>query len=371
MRLSVRNLLLSVWMTASGYVAGAQTILEPQLPSQGLIQQAQLWNILVINNGEPLQGAVLQLSFQEDGSGRKIFTATTAALFIPSGVSQLSSRDVGSVHYDYLSSGIDMTSSGGLLPMGRFIACYSLMSNGAKGIQAISQDCLPVTVEPFAPPQLAYPENQSDITTDYPVFNWLAPAPAAMFTDLKYKIVLTEVKKGQRPADAIQRNPILFFRDGLRDPTLVYPSSYVALQKGKTYAWQVIASNGNAYSAATEIWSFNYKNDSVSIVLDNASYPHLQRGAGSGHFIVHEKIKFSYENEAGDSVLPVHVYQYNRQGNIALIERKVKLQRGLNFLDFDLGKGDRLDKGKEYVLEIVNGRKENWDLRFRYEPLNQ
>jgi hypothetical protein len=278
---------------------------------------------------------------------------------------------VGSVHYDYLSSNINMTSSGGLLPIGRFIACYSLVSNGAKGMQAVSQDCIPVTVEPFAPPQLAYPADQSDITTDYPVFNWLAPVPSATFTDLRYKIVLTEVKKGQNPADAIQRNPVLFFRDGLRDPALVYPSSYVALQKGKTYAWQVIASNENTYSASTEIWSFNLKDDSLAIVLDNASYPHLQRGVGSSHFIVHEKVKFSYENEAGDSVLPVNIYQYKSQGNISVTGKQVSLQRGLNFLDFDLGSEGRLQKGQEYVLEIINGRKENWDLKFRYEPLNQ
>jgi hypothetical protein len=370
MRFSAGNILFFLCI-ASGYKARTQVILEPQLPSQGLIQQAQLWNILVVNNGEPLQRASLQLSFQEDGNGRTIFMATVTNLFLPSGVSQLSSKDVGAVQYDYLSAGGNTALSGGLLPVGRFVACYSLLPNGAKGMQAAAQDCVPVTVEPFAPPQLAYPADGSDVTTDYPVFSWLAPMPANMFSNLSYKMVLTEVRKGQSPADAIQRNPILFYRDGLRDLALAYPSSYVALQKGKTYAWQIIASNENNYSASTDIWSFNLKDDSISIVLDNASYPHLQRGAGSNHFIVHEKIKCSYDNEAGDSALQLNIYEYRNEGKTSLISRQVGLQRGLNFIDFSLGDQDRLLKGREYILEIVNGRNENWDLRFRYEPLNQ
>jgi len=47
------------------------------------------------------------------------------------------------------------------------------------------------------------------------------------------------------------------------------------------------------------------------------------------------------------------------------------LKRGMNFIDLDLSGIKGLRQGEVYVLEMVNGRKENWDLRFRYEPLNE
>jgi hypothetical protein len=366
----IKQIAFFACMITGPFFTEAQVLLQPQLPSQGLVQQSQLWNVLAVNNGEPLQGCIIQLSFQEEGTGRKIFMATTGPLFLSSGVSQVTQQQIGAVQYDYVAPGGNAVTSGGLLPVGRFVACYSLLPNGSKTMQAASQVCVSLTVEPFAPPQLAYPADKSEISTDYPVFNWLPPMPADLFTDLRYKMVLTEVREGQSAADAIQRNPILFFRDGLKEVALAYPSSYVALQKGKTYAWQVVASNGQTYSAATEIWSFTRKDDSPAIVLDNASYPHLQRGAGSNHFVVHEKMKFSYENEAGDSLLTVKIYDYNDRGNAPLLSRQVAVQRGSNFIDFELGSSGRFQSGRDYVLEIVNGWKESWDLRFRYEPLN-
>jgi hypothetical protein len=41
----------------------------------------------------------------------------------------------------------------------------------------------------------------------------------------------------------------------------------------------------------------------------------------------------------------------------------------VNFIDLDLTGVRGLTAGNVYVLEMVNGRKENWDLRFKYEPL--
>jgi hypothetical protein len=346
----------------------AQVILQPELPSQGLIQQNQLWNILLINNGEPIKNALIELSFQEEGTGRKIFMARTGPFYIQSGASQMSQKDFGSIQYDYQAMGNGSANSG-LLPIGQFMACYNLTTGGDKTAPVTAQDCLPVTVEPFAPPQLAFPADKSQVTSTYPVFNWLAPVPANMFTDLRYKIVLTEMKAGQTAADAIQRNPILFLQNGLKDISLVYPSSYVALKQGKTYAWQVIAQNNYTYSASTEIWSFTIKEDSFSVVLDDAAYPHLQRGAGSNHFVVHEKIKFSYENEAGDSLLHIKIYDIGNQGNTAISDKIIYVRRGMNYIDFNVGQAGHIQPGMEYVMEIKNGWKENWDLRFRYEPL--
>src|SRR5690606_17257222 len=36
-----------------------------------------------------------------------------------------------------------------------------------------------------------------------------------------------------------------------------YPASYLPLDTGKSYAWQVIARNSHQYSAQTEVWTFH------------------------------------------------------------------------------------------------------------------
>ena len=371
MRTSRKRLLLLLLSFSVVWACSAQVIIEPQLPAQGLIQQQQLWNILVVNNGDAITNAGIQLSFQEEGSGRKIFSAMAGPFSLPKGPTQLSVKDMGAVQYNYLSAAYgSLSAAAGLLPAGRFIACYNLLQNPAKNGQVLSQNCLPLAVEPLGPPQLAYPADKSGLSASYPVFNWIAPAPAGMFNNLNYKLVVAEIKSGQSPADAIRRNPILFIQTGIKEIVIPYPSSYTPLQEGKWYAWQIIAQNDNTYSAATEVWSFSIKADSLAVLLDNAAYPHLQRGPGTTHFAVQQKMKFSYDNEADDSLLIAKVYSYDRQGYSTVFSRELLLKRGINFIEFDLDRSNGLRKGQEYVLEIINGRKENWNLRFKYEPVN-
>lgn len=345
----------------------AQLTMQPQLPSQGLIQQNQLWNIMVLNNGDAITGATIQLTFQEEGTGRKIFTAVTSPVYLARGASQLSVKDMGAVQYDYLSASYgSQGASAGLLPIGRFIVCYTLFEGTPKGSFMLAQDCLPLAVEPFSPLRLAYPADKSEVTTANPVFSWIPPAPANMFSNLNYKLIVAEVKPGQTATEALQRNAPLLVQVGIRDVAMTYPSTYTSLQPGKTYAWQVVAQNDNTYSSTTDPWSFSLRKDTLSVVLDWASYPHLQRGPAPNHFVVRQKMKFSYDNEANDSLLAANIYADRGQ---VLYTKNIVLKRGVNFIDLDLSNVRALTPGSGYVLEMVNGRKENWDLRFTYEPL--
>lgn len=357
---------LITWLTT---VLG-QPILQPQLPSQGLIQQNQLWNMLVINNGDPIRNCEIQLNFQDATTGALVFKGTTGPLYIPSGVTQISQKDIGGVNYEYGSNAANIARTGGLLPIGQFNVCYSMLAGESKLSGIALPVCMPLTVQPFSPPQLAYPADRSTVETEYPVFSWIPPMPANMFSSLNFKFVLTEVNPGQNPVDALSRNPILFYREGIKDMAFPYPSSYVALEKGKTYAWQVIATNENTYSAATEVWSFSLKTDTLYVLLDSAAYPHLKRGAGSNHFVTHDKMKFSYDNEAGDTSVMINIYPAENEHSAPVLTREIKLQRGLNFIDFEIDGASGFSSGQEYKLEIINGWKENWDLKFRYQPLN-
>ena len=346
----------------------AQIIIEPQVPSQGIVQQSQLWNLLIINNTSDAIHGVIQISFQQANGGAKVFNATSGELFIPKGATQITSGNAGAVRYDYFNSSGSGAGTGGMLPIGQYSVCYNLTLDENKAIGMPSMDCIPITVEPFSPPQLVFPENNSVQSTSYPVLSWLPPMPLNMFTDLNYKLIISEVYDGQAPSIAIQRNPLLFVQGQIKQNSYVYPSSFVALKPGKTYAWQIIAQNGNTYSQATEVWSFIIRKDSLPVLRDDASYPHLQRGAGSSIFEVSEKIKFSYENEAGDSLVTIRLLQMNGSSQLLLNDVPVHLMRGINFIDISPVSFTRLVEGQDYLLEFTNGWKERWSLKFRYAP---
>ncbi len=355
-----------VFLIFFGFQSVAQVIIQPQVPSQGIVQQSQLWSLLVINNENNPLRASIELVFEDQNTHVKVLSGRTGVLFFPKGVNQITTANLGSVQYEYLNGG----SPGGLLPIGRFDACYTLFPEENKLSSPISPECVPVTVEPFSPPQLVVPEDGAVENTSYPVLNWLSPMPTAMFTDLNYKLIITEVYNGQAPTLAIQRNPVLYVQDQIKQTSLVYPSSYVALQPGKTYAWQIIAQNGSTWSQATDVWSFKIKKDSILFFLDNAAYPHLQRGAGSSLYGASEKIKFSYENEAGDSAITARLVQKQGTQELLISSLSLPLKRGVNFIDIDLASLKKLIRDQEYVLELTNGWKENWDLRFIYQPKN-
>jgi hypothetical protein len=364
--------IVAVFLTFVFFTWGrAQVILEPQLSVQGVVQQSQLWNILIINNGNEIPSANFQMTFTEEGSGKKVFSAISSTVRIAKGANFMTAKDFGVIQYDYssgYSSGLGLT--GGLLPIGRFTVCYLL--NEKKGALTIAQSCIPILIEPISPPQLAYPENGSELGTYYPDFAWLPPLPANMFNALNYKIIVTEIKNGQKAVDAIQHNPVFFLQDGIKEVSTIYPSSYRPFEQGKSYAWQIIAQSGignNTYSAATDVWSFTIKKDSLAIILDNASYPHLQRGVGTAHFIAREKIKFAYNNELGDTTVMVKLYTMDGTKSNTVMRKDLKVKDGMNYIDFDLDRKAAMHYGALYIAEILNSRNENWDIRFRYDPL--
>jgi hypothetical protein len=147
-----------------------------------------------------------------------------------------------------------------------------------------------------------------------------------MFSNLSYKLIVAEVNPGQTPSEALSRNAPLLVQVGIRDVAMTYPSTYSALQPGKTYAWQVVAQNDNTYASATDAWSFSLKKDTITMVLDWASYPHLQRGATSSNFEVRQKMKFSYDNEAGDSALAANIFSYSNLGNTVVYTKNIVLK---------------------------------------------
>lgn len=59
-------------------LATAQVTLQPNVPTVGLIQKNQLWNMLIVNSTGTPYDCRLELILQDRTTGQEVLTATTA-----------------------------------------------------------------------------------------------------------------------------------------------------------------------------------------------------------------------------------------------------------------------------------------------------
>ncbi|WP_440135645.1 hypothetical protein [Chitinophaga sancti] len=258
--------------------AAAQVSMTVQLPPTGVMQKAQLWNILLVSAAASPIRVHLAVRVTDAQTNQPILTGVSRTVTLNKGAKQVQIGDVSPVTYEYLSPTADR-SANGLLTAGTYLACYSVMQEAGDASTLIAEDCLPFAVEPVSPPILNSPANESVVEGNLPQFTWLPPAPLTIFSDLNYNFTIVELRNGQSAAEAIQQNIPVYRSVHNKNMFVNYPVSAVALDTSKKYAWTVIANNGNQFAAQTEVWTFNISNvQPDKIITEEAAYVQLKRG---------------------------------------------------------------------------------------------
>jgi len=85
-------------------------------------------------------------------------------------------------------------------------------------------------------------KDESTIEEKYPLFQWTPPIPLPPMVRPVYYFRLCEMKPGQILQDAID-NPPHFEKKGISTTSLRYPASAKPLEPGKSYCWQVQATD--------------------------------------------------------------------------------------------------------------------------------
>lgn len=367
----MRNLNICVFIFLAIFLttiaASGQILINPQLPAAGLLHKNQLWNILLISNYNYSISAQVQMTMTDMHSGQKILTGISGPFTISKGAKQIKEADLELIQYSYSGLNISLNNNAaGLLTAGKYMVCYTLITTDDKtGLPAL-EECVPVEIEPLAPPQLITPADTSWVESHYPNFTWLPPSPVAMVPQLRYEILLVEMKKEQNAYDAIQKNTPVYIQRSLSTAFLLYPSSAQSLEPGKHYAWQVIARSGEAYAQKTEVWSFKVKSDSAIIVIDANAYPKLGRGYDAHSYICRGSMKFEYNNETGDSLVRAVVYEWQGEQKREVESREIRMKPGQNFIEMEIGGIGKYKSGQQYLIEVINNRKETWNLKFKY-----
>ncbi|MDA3616860.1 hypothetical protein, partial [Polluticaenibacter yanchengensis] len=181
-------------------------------------------------------------------------------------------------------------------------------------------------------------------------FIWTAPMPLTIFSNLNYELVLVEVEAGQSKGDAIQRNLPVWSLGNIRTNTALYPSSWISLDTGKVYAWQVTARNGDYYGGKSQIWEFRLK-DTVP-VLDTLFTSFLEIDGFSsqekGVYVLDSStLNIKYYSFTENATLPLKI----KDGSGRLLKSyKRSVVYGVNYLQLKVP--GNLEKGSIYQLEI-------------------
>jgi hypothetical protein len=334
-----------------------------QLPPVGVLQKAQLWNIVLVSAADLPKHVRITLRLMDAQTNQPVLTGITREITLSKGAKQLQVGDVMPVQYEYLSSTVDR-SVNGMLSAGNYRACYSMYVLEDKTGNQPGEDCIPFAIEPVSPPLLNTPANQSILESRLPQFTWLPPAPLNLFNDLNYDMTMVEVRPGQSPAEAIQQNIPVYRAPRLRNMFVNYPAGAVALDTARQYAWTVVAKNGQMFAAQTEIWTFRIKGVRNHLHEGSSAYVQLRKEL-DGAVINCSSLHYAYNNETSDSTVKYELIALEDDNRVAGTGT-VGIKRGDNRLEMPLHKIRSLKTGKSYLFRLRNSRNEYWQMKFIY-----
>ena len=343
----------ALFFTCLCHFAEAQLTINSMVPGSGGYLKSQLWDVAIINAyPNAVDGKVL-LNVKNVQTMQTVLSGVSGRFIIQPGSKIMQAQYVQPITYTYAAGTIVDQSPNGVLPAGQYLICYQLylMENDAQGLA--SEDCIQMEVEPLSPLVLSFPDNGDTLESVSPDFAWTPPAPLAMFSNLQYDFLLAEVLTGQSATDAVQKNLPVQSTLALQQPAVRYPLQGRALEKGKTYAWQIVARDQNQFTAKSEVWIFTIKNDSTTKKIDDVPYVRIGPKPLASVFAQEGILKVAYHHELADSAVMLRVVN-TRKPEAVLFTVSLPVKRGENFITYDLGRKLRLDDGECYEARFIN-----------------
>jgi len=335
----------------------SQINIQPVVPATGLIQRSQLWNVLIMNSDPTLNDCSLNVVLTNRSTGQPVLSAVTTPFSLQQGARQFNINTFNPVQYNYLSGRVN-GAPGELLPMGAYTACYYLSTTSGKG-NNLAEACVDFDVEPLSPPLLIYPADSSQLQLDPKQFSWTAPSPRAMFSQLHYQILITEIIEGQNGNAAIQEN-IPFYNENLLGNSTNLPGTLQGFKRGKWYAWQVVARDEGEYAGKSDVHVFSVQPDSSGVTLSPDVYLLLQDSKKGTYQLNNRKLNikyFSFEKKYSGKMMISDV-----QGN-EIKSDKLTIRQGQNYFQFHLG--SRFKVNTLYTVTIVDTHHHSHSLSFR------
>jgi len=352
----MKHVLLLAGMMAAGLVALAQCSIQPILPSAGLVQKTQLWNVLVVNSSTTTLNCRLTLNLRDRESGQDVLTASTGLFTIAKEAKQLNAATLMPIQYNQLTG----NAMNDFLPIGNYTACYKLSAADDKSV--FGEECVSFDVQPLTPPMLNMPADSAVLSVQPSQFTWLPPTPTAMFNHLQYQVLITEILPGQKAEEAIQLN-MPFYTDYYKtDNILTYPAVSASFEKDKWYAWQVVARDDNSYAAKSEVWVFSVSSTAAPTATPfSGNYIALQKhNSNTGTYVINGQL------------IGVQYYSYDstHKGDIIIRDANGKVMKqaneniayGDNYFYYTISSAFK--KNEVYTIELIDKKGSRYTASF-------
>lgn len=351
-------LLLNIWPSAF-----AQVTIQPIVPAVGIMQKAQLWNIVIVNSSGLQYSCRLQLILKDRFTNLEILNAATNIFPISMGTKQLTASSLNPIQYNYLAQGFNIGLQE-LIPVGSYTACYNLTSVGDKEID-LANECVAFDVEALSPPMLVNPADSSLLDVSPSQFLWIPPAPAEMFSRLRYDVNITALNEGQQTNEAIQENVPFYSEGNHLSNILNYGATLPAFEKDKWYAWQITARDDRSYAGKSALWIFKIKPDTVA----------KPQPGNDNYILIGNNTQTQSINAVSQHKLFVKYYSfYSAQevtvkffdsGGRQVYTVKQKVTYGDNYLDFKLN--NSFKAGQVYTILITDNQQHSYSALFNIQ----
>ena len=356
---------LVVYLLCLALLVRSQVILIPESQVGGVVIRQQLWSVIINNLSGTVKNTVLFVTVTDRVNSQVLLEANSSLITLNPGIKRVTYNELAPLNYAVASVGFSADRQFNQpLPVGEYLVCYRLFDNEGKK-ELLVTECIKIIAEPLSPPLLIQPENKSTVMEPRPVLTWTPPAPVYMFNALAYDIIVSPLYDKQSPEEAVQRNIPVMTTTSLNN-SILYPASYTNLETGKTYAWQVVATDAGRLGGKSEVWTFTVMPDSVVDIISGTPYVKLAK-QNVEVTVLHQGIfKAEYFNFLADSVA-VFTLQKLTENNVKgkqAIRFELPVKAGQNFLEYNLNGKIRLDETAVYEIRLTNSMKEEWVMKF-------
>lgn len=148
----------------------------------------------------------------------------------------------------------------GKFPAGSYEICVNVFSSGIN--EELGSDCINQEVQESGILSLINPSDGQEIDKKMSlIFTW---SYSGKMPDGGYTLKIVEMKKGQTPEGAMERNKAFFEKEEIKATAFSYPLNAPKFEEGKSYAWGV-----KSGEVKSEVWGFSRSIDSITLFCNN------------------------------------------------------------------------------------------------------
>src|SRR4030095_16953520 len=256
-KIKILTLLLSLLVLM--HVSAQQVSVILKVPPPNQLGVSELWNLTLNNTTRGTLRVYLEGTVDEASDGR-ILEAKSSTFDLPPGVKLITANDVSGAKITYKNNKYkEILLRTGNAPPGNYNFCvYAKLENETDA----GSDCKNQSIIIMSPPILVSPPQGISLTESYPALSWMPPAPIQPGHNITYSIKIAEMYTNESPDNAINKSG--YEMQNLRQTLFQYPVSARALEKGKSYVWQITAFESGNPVGKSEVWSFSVERNNIT-----------------------------------------------------------------------------------------------------------